>query len=173
MVSNVLHLMILLSTSSFTLSSHLNLGRSSGIFPCGAFPNIVLSSDPFLRHAYLSHMSHLMVMSSTILSFDVILLIPYFFEFSILQYLHFYMERIFFLALIFQSYLVNFHLSFVTPIFPNHRLQLVLLVSDIFGFLYLLNVFWITVAMIGWSATYYRFVFLPLFYCMFRFVELI
>lgn len=48
------------------LSSHLNIGRSSG-FPCEAFYGTVFGNDPSLRQACPAQTSRLLVMYSTIL----------------------------------------------------------------------------------------------------------
>lgn len=45
-----------LSTSSFTLSSHRNLGRPNDLFPCKVFSSIVHRSEPSLRHACPTYM---------------------------------------------------------------------------------------------------------------------
>lgn len=50
-----------LSTSSFTLSFHLSLGLTSGLFPCGAYSSTVFSNDPFLRQELPAHINLLLV----------------------------------------------------------------------------------------------------------------
>jgi hypothetical protein len=57
------------STSPLTLSSLRNLGRPSGVFPCGVSSSNVLSRDPFLRYPWPIHLCHLTVMSCTVLEY--------------------------------------------------------------------------------------------------------
>lgn len=75
-----------LSTSSLILSSHRNLGRPSGLLPCGAFSSTQQRSllTPCVSCPRESYHGDVFHNTRGVGSIDIILLVLYFFELSIL-----------------------------------------------------------------------------------------